>query len=184
MAKCPWPTKEVIVKPTPPHHFAKIDKTALARVPRAFHHWIADQSSLTQRLIALSSDQFKVRLLNQGVEPMQVSEALALGDRIGAMAIVREVELLCEGQACVYARSVIPLKSLKGKQRRLASLGTQPLGAFLFADPKLKRAAVDVLPLDKSRKGWGRRSLFMVGGYPIFVSEYFLPSLIEYERNH
>lgn len=123
-----------------------------------------------------------MRLLNQGIEPMRVSEALALGDRVGAMAIVREVELLCEGESCVYARSVIPLKSLKGKQRRLACLGTQPLGAFLFADPNLKRAAVDVLPLDKTRAAWGRRSLFMVGGYPLFVSEYFLPKLISYEH--
>lgn len=170
------------MKPTPPHHFAKIDKTALTRVPAEFHHWIADQSSLTQRLIQLSGGKFKVRLLNQGVEPMQVSESLALGDRIGAMAIVREVELLCDGYVCVYARSVIPLSSLKGKQRRLACLGTQPLGAFLFADPHLRRAAVDVLPLNKARKAWGRRSLFLVGGYPLFVSEYFLPELIQYEQ--
>lgn len=171
------------MKPTPPHHFAKIDKTALARVPKAFHHWIADQSSLTQRLISLSDNAFKVRLLNQGVQPMQVDECLALGERIGAMAIIREVELLCSNQACVYARSVIPLTSLKGKQRRLACLGEQPLGAFLFADPYLERCKVDVLPLDAQRKAWGRRSLFSVGGYPLFVSEYFLPALIEYEQD-
>jgi len=169
------------VKPTPPHHFAKIDKTALARVPKVFHHWIADQSSLTQRLISLSGGAFKVRLLNQGIQPMQVEECLAFGERVGSMASIREVELLCAGQSCVYARSVIPLSSLKGKQRRLACLGEQPLGAFLFADPQLCRSKVDVLPLDAQRKAWGRRSLFSVGGYPLFVSEYFLPALIEFE---
>ena len=172
------------MKPTPPHHFAAIDKTALARVPKAFHHWIADQSSLTQRLISLSQHQFKVRLINQGLQPMQVQECLALGDRIGAMASIREVELLCEGLPCVYARSVIPVRSLKGKQRRLACLGEQPLGAFLFADPFLKRNKVDVLPLDEQRKAWGRRSLFNVGGYPLFVSEFFLPALIDYEKRN
>lgn len=172
------------MKPTPPHHFAAIDKTALARVPKPFHHWIADQSSLTQRLIHLSNGRFKVRLLSQGVQPMHVEESLALGDRLGAMAIIREVELLCDGVACVYARSVIPLRSLRGKQRRLACLGSQPLGAFLFADPNLQRASVDVLPLNTTRKAWGRRSLFKVGGYPLFVSEYFLPTLIEYEHKH
>lgn len=171
------------MKPTPPHHFAKIDKTALARVPKAFHHWIADQSSLTQRLISLSQGEFKVRLLNQGVQTMQVEECLALGERIGAMATIREVELLCSNQACVYARSVIPLSSLKGKQRRLACLGDQPLGAFLFSDPHLQRKKVDVLPLDAQRKAWGRRSLFNVGGYPLFVSEYFLPALIKFEND-
>lgn len=171
------------MKPTPPHHFAKIDQTALARVPKAFHHWIADQSSLTQRLISLSKGQFKVRLLSQGVRPMHVDECLGLGERIGAMAIIREVELLCAGRACVYARSVIPFSSLKGKQRRLAYLGEQPLGAFLFADPHLTRCKVDVLPLDAQRKAWGRRSLFSVGGYPLYVSEYFLPALIEYEQS-
>lgn len=171
------------MKPTPPHHFAKIDKAALARVPKSFHHWIADQSSLTQRLVSLSGGEFKVRLLNQGVQPMQVDECLALGERIGAMAIIREVELLCAGQACVYARSVIPLSSLKGKQRRLAYLGEQPLGAFLFADPHLQRKKVDVLPLDGQRNAWGRRSLFSVGGYPLFVSEYFLPELVKFEND-
>lgn len=170
------------MKPTPPHHFAKIDKTALSRVPKVFHHWIADQSSLTQRLVSLSQGEFKVRLLSQGVQSMQVEECLTLGERIGAMAIIREVELLCADQACVYARSVIPVSSLRGKQRRLGYLGEQPLGAFLFADPHLKRSKVDVLPLDAQRKAWGRRSLFSVGGYPLFVSEYFLPALVAYEQ--
>ncbi len=176
------------MKPTPRHRFLPLQKTALARVPPHFHHWLADPSSLTRRLLRLSDGQFQVRLLQQGVQRMRVDECLCLHARPGAMGLVREVELRCEGVACVYARSVIPLRSLKGKQRRLAHLGEQPLGAFLFADPQLQRSRIDVLPLaapasaSASTATWGRRSLFRVGGYPLLVSEYFLPALIAYEQ--
>lgn len=153
----------------------------MARVPQPFHHWILDQSSLTQRLVQLSAGRFRVRVLSEGVQSMRAEEALSLGVRPRSRALIREVELLCDGMSCVYARSVIPLSSLKGKQRRLAHLGDKPLGAFLFADKSLRRERVEVLPLDSQREAWGRRSLFRIGGYPLFVSEYFLPALIEYE---
>ena len=98
---------------------------------------------------------------------------------------------MCGATPWVYARTVIPVQTLRGPQRRLAHLGSKPLGAALFADPNLGRGAVEVACLAAGEKLfaravgegisteviWGRRSLFWLGGSPLLVSEFFLPAL-------
>lgn len=109
-----------------------------------------------------------------------------------AACLVREVELLCDEQPWVFARTLIPATSLVGGARRLARLGSKPLGAVLFADPSTKRAAmelarltrrdplfaaaVDHLPLRPGQL-WGRRTLFWYAGKPLLVNEIFLPTI-------
>jgi chorismate--pyruvate lyase len=91
----------------------------------------------------------------------------------------------------VFARTVIPVRTLRGRQRRLARLGTRPLGAALFADPHLKRGEVEIARLapgdgiyehaavQGAADGvWGRRSVFTLKGKPLLVSEFFLPALL------
>jgi len=108
----------------------------------------------------------------------------------GQRAIVRQVQLLCDGQPWIYARTVIPVTSLRGRLRRLAHLGTRPLGGMLFADRGMRRGTVQ---LARIRAGqalyvtatsglqpppaeiWGRRSVFRIAGKPLLVSELFLP---------
>jgi chorismate--pyruvate lyase len=105
-------------------------------------------------------------------------------------AIIRQVQLLCEQRSWIYARTVIPAMSLRGRLQRLAHLGTRPLGAMLFADPGMQRGVVElarILPgqvlfdvaLSHSRQRpqeiWGRRSVFRLADKPLLVSEVFLP---------
>lgn len=105
-------------------------------------------------------------------------------------AWVREVQLLCDRQPWVYARTVVPVTTLTGAQRRLAHLGDRPLGAFLFADPSMSRGPVELAPVSSgqamfceavaglaSEPGeiWARRSVFRVGNKPLLVTEIFLP---------
>lgn len=121
------------------------------------------------------------------------NEARVLGMRLGARALVREVRLLCDEVPWVFARTVIPLRSLRGRQRRLGRLGTRPLGAVLFADRSMRRDDLEVAQLrgedallrsaaagfeSLPAEIWGRRSIFRVGGKPLLVSEFFLPDLV------
>ncbi len=120
------------------------------------------------------------------------SEAKLLGVSPLQKVLLRQVHLMCEDQICVYARSIIPLKTLTGKHRRLKYLRTKPLGEYLFASPGLQRSIVEWSRLEtgtllhriamgESRHSiqpvWGRRSLFKIDQKPLLVSEFFLPKL-------
>lgn len=131
-----------------------------------------------------------MRVLSQAWGTPSIDEAQLLGMPAKQRAIIRQVQLLCNGQPWIYARTVIPVTSLCGRLRRLAHLGTRPLGGMLFADPGMRRGTVQ---LARIRAGqalyaaatsrlqqqppeiWGRRSVFRIADKPLLVSEVFLP---------
>lgn len=109
---------------------------------------------------------------------------------------MREVHLLCGDTPWVYARTVMPVSALRGRQRRLSRLGNKPLGAALFADPGLQRGEVQVARIGREEALfgralaappaeidaiWGRRSVFRLRGSALLVSEIFLPALLQPE---
>ena len=151
--------------------------------------WLLDTSSLTRRLQQLCPGRFRVRLDWQGWARPALDECHALGLRRRQHALIREVHLLCDEVPWVFARTVIPRTSLRGRERRLAHLGERPLGAVLFADPRMQRGEVEVARIEPgtalythavgegggdSGPIWGRRSLFWLGRKPLLVSEIFL----------
>ena len=159
-------------------------------VPHEVRDWLFDSSSLTARLIRTCPGRFRVELLSQQVCQPGLDESRVLNIRHGRSALIRQVRLYCGDTAVVYARTVIPITTLQGAQRRYANLGSRPLGAMLFADRTMQRDEVmvtklmagDILyKLTSVKKGniWGRRSIFRVGGKPLLVSEYYLPALFE-----
>lgn len=163
-------------------------------LPPAVADWLMDTTSLTARLQRLCGAGFRVRLLGQHRSRPDPSEARALDLRPGVEVVAREVQLLCSGQPVVFARSVIPYRSLRGRHRRLLHLGERPLGAYLFAQPDLRRVAVELACLhagerlfELATRGleggrgpvWGRRSLFQLGRSRLLVAEFFLPDLVE-----
>lgn len=149
--------------------------------------WLFDASSLTARLQRRCPGRFRVELISQGVMRPHLDEVHALGLGVGESALVRQVRLHCGDQAVVYARTVIPLTTLTGKQRSYANLGNRSLGSMLFADHTMHRSEVQATCLDGDSvlrkyvgagEVWGRRSVFYVSGKPLLVSEYFLPGLL------
>ncbi len=158
-------------------------------------NWLLDPGSLTARLKQHCRD-FRVELLGQQV--MTNHEVTANNEiSAGEQVIVREVLLYCDQQPHVFARSLLPLKSLTGEQQQLADLGTQPLGQVLFSDPALKRSTIEVAAFDEhssvmklaNQLGlrcnhllWGRRSLFTLAQKPIAVAEVFLPQSYAYQQ--
>lgn len=165
-------------------------------VPDRLWPWLLDASSLTRRLIQSCAGQtFSVQVLSQGWERPMLSEARALGMRQATWAIVRQVHLLCGDTPWVFARTVIPVKTLTGAQRHLACLGNKPLGAVLFADPSMQRGGVELARINRGQRLftratqtleqqpasiWGRRSVFYLSAKPLLVNEVFLPGVGEW----
>ncbi|WP_275098365.1 chorismate--pyruvate lyase family protein [Sedimenticola hydrogenitrophicus] len=161
------------------------------QVPADIEQWLRDRGSLTARLKSASPGDFRVNLLRQGWARPLDSERRLLGMRRGGIAVLREVELLCGGVPWVFARTLIPARSLQGPARRLAMLGERPLGEVLFADPSMRRGVTQMaclLPrhalfvsatvhLRQVEAIWGRRTLFHLAGKPLLVNELFLPDI-------
>lgn len=171
------------------HHCDRLRRHAL---PNCLRDWLIDESSLTRRLRAACSGQFGVELISLRMERPMLSEARALARPPQEIAMVRQVRLHCDERPWVFARTVIPLPSLQGGLRRLASLGTRPLGEVLFADPRMRRQPLEIARITPrhrlyrmataeessgSTSIWGRRSVFRLHDKPLLVSEFFLPAL-------
>lgn len=152
------------------------------------NNWLFDTSSLTNRLVAASSS-FRVELLGQKVIPCSAAETCEAIE-VNEDVLVREVLLYCNNLPHVFARSLLPLASLTGEQKKLAQLGEQPLGQVIFNDPSLERKWIEVasftqsssvgglvnqLKLKANYPLWGRRSLFHIQAKPLIVAEVFLP---------
>lgn len=162
------------------------------QAPASVLNWLLDRSSLTQRIIGACDGSFQVRVLSQRwMRPMS-NEAKALHMRRSGHALVRQVLLLCNDIPWVYARTVIPRRTLTGRQRRLAHLKSRSLGALLFADPSMRRGELHLARLNARDKlysivakhvekppaaMWGRRSVFTLSKKPLLVSEIFLPAI-------
>jgi len=174
-----------------------LDATATLRrkLPKPAQDWLFDRCSLTlrlQRACSAANDRFSVRVISQHRHRPQPDERRLLGMHEHEYALIRQVYLLCGEQRWVFARTVVPLRSLKGRGRCLANLGSRPLGAMLFADRSVRRGRMQVARLlpgihvfDQAVAGlavlpeciWGRRSLFHYAGRPLLVNEIFLPDV-------
>ena len=175
------------------HWFRKSAVAARSLKPEVLS-WLIDQGSLTRRLQQRCGRHFSVRVLGQRWQNPTIDEARLLRLPPRQVVLLRQVQLLCDQRVLVYARSVIPLASLRGRHRRLKLLGDKPLGAYLFADPSLRRERIELASIGPGDalfgvalsagdpncdRIWGRRSLFTLAGNSLLVSEYFLPELFE-----
>jgi len=172
------------------------DHVSLRGLSVALRSWVLDDGSLTQRLKDACQGDFCVQVISQRYQRPLANERniLSMNDRDAAL--VRQVRLLCAGQPWVFARTVIPVSSLKGGCRRLTRLGSKPLGAMLFANRTVQRGKMQVARMqrgqdffkmammgldDEQRQQtdeiWGRRSIFHFADSPLLVCEVFLPSL-------
>lgn len=163
-----------------------------ASLPGSVRRWLLDPGSLTRHLIAASDNQFRVELLGHRWQRPLASERRLLRMGMRDRGIVREVILRCHDQPWVFARSVIPARSLRGPLRRLRKFSDSSLGELLFREPGMHRGPFEVAQIDAGnallpaalrridQAGratlWGRRCRFEIAGKPILVSEIFLPA--------
>lgn len=159
--------------------------------------WLIDNGSLTSRLQQRFS-KFAVKPISVKYAKLIQDEAALLHQANYQIALIREVLLMGNSQAVVFAHSVIPRASLRGAWNGLGRLGNKPLGATLFANPIVKRTALSYKKLTPNhalyqhatrqlaqepdvRKPaylWARRSIFSLSCANIMVTEVFLPQLL------
>ena len=151
-----------------------------------FKEWLSYENSLTRKLRQYANGDFRVELLSQAIQAVNFSERQAIGLKPRRHAFVREVALWVKGSVWVYARTIIPLNTLKGKLRILQNLGNRPLGEQLFTNPTMRRETMlfatvnnQYLPiaLRKNRPLGGRRTLFKLNNKPLLVCEIFLDNI-------
>ena len=158
----------------------------------SMHTWLLDSGSLTARLQKRYSHFLVKPVLMQYAKPIQ-DEATLLRLPAHNFALIREVLLIGNEQAVVFAHSVLPKASLRGAWNGLGRQGNKPLGATLFANPKVKRSQLSYKKLSRHHPIsirlaehlqqepmplWARRSIFVLNCAKIMVTEVFLPQLL------
>lgn len=175
----------------------------LSELSLPLRDWLLDEGSLTARLKTCSTT-FQLKVIGEQQQLCSPAEACSL-IKAGDPVLVREVLLYCDDIPQVFARSLLPLSSLTGKEQVLGNLGQQPLGQVLFNNPSLQRNRLElssfandsnVVKLAKSLIMndstlddaigtdfilWGRRSIFMLENKPLMVAEVFLPNAFAYQ---
>jgi chorismate--pyruvate lyase len=170
---------------------------------KGLNRWLIDNGSLTARLQA-RFPQFSVQPTAVQFAKPALGEADLMHIARRQTALIREVLLIGNQQPVVFAHSVLPRASLRGAWHGLGKLGNKPLGATLFANPKVKRTALQYKKLSacspismrvaehlqtSQQALWARRSIFSLCSRnklntansncaKILVTEVFLPALL------
>lgn len=145
--------------------------------------WLADEGSLTRRLIASGQDDFRVEVLNEAQQAARADEAAALGLPTGHPVWIREVLLHTAGAPRVFARTTADLQAFNAAGVHLENLGSRSLGELLFSDPRIRREPIEISPYPadwlpaslRAEDCWARRSLFTSERLQLLVCEVFLP---------
>ena len=187
---------------TGPRHETWLAHPPRAGIPEALRPWLRDPGSLTARIRARCG-RFAVQVVCQQLARVHRDEALLLGLRPGERAWLREVLLLADGRPVVFARSLLPRRNVRGTWNLFHGMGSRPLGQALFSDPEISRLPLACRRLDRRdaryhraqaalahhasgqfvpRALWARRSIFLLRGSALMVSEAFLPEILELPR--
>ena len=147
-------------------------------------------------LSRLIQDRFKrklhIDLINESWSTAMTYEKKLLSLRNYEIIFARESYLSCNNKKLVYARTVIPRKTLNAQNHTLTRLGQKPLGGILFNNNKIFRENIKYakLPLhnelhNKAKKNcniysdlYGRQSIFYVKNKPLLLIEVFLPDIM------
>ena len=135
--------------------------------------WLNEEGSITAKIS--SESKFKLEILSDDLGIAEDEEYLAL-DIASEEVRIREVVLYGDLVPLVYARSIIPnLTSSKGYPG-LGTIGSKPLGDLLFQSALFIKTRREFAQFETSSKEviWGRRTHYLVRGYPLSVMEVFL----------
>ena len=135
--------------------------------------WLNEEGSITAKIS--SDSKFKLEILSDDLGIAEDEEYLAL-DITSEEVRIREVVLYGDLVPLVYARSIIPnLTSSKGYPG-LGTIGSKPLGDLLFQSKLFIKTRREFAQFETSSGEviWGRRTHYLVRGYPLSVIEVFL----------
>ena len=134
--------------------------------------WLVEKGPITKRI--KSEESFQLNLLKDEISYVEDVEKEFL-DVISNNIKVREVILMGNNIPRVYAKSLIPVKTIENGFSRLGKLGTRPLGDILFEKEIFKKTDVVYAQFqDKDSIFWGRKTKYIVKNMPLSVMEVFL----------
>lgn len=164
---------------------------------KRLYSFLFQKGSLTRYIQRRCKGAFHIEIKTETWCYPMPDEIRLLALRNHENTFIREAWLKCGNQTLVYARTVIPQKTLKGKSYILTKLGTKPLGEILFNDNTTYRTNMRYAKIpvqcglhkeatnntDVTSELWGRQSLFYIKNKPLLVIEVFLPAILECTQN-
>ena len=135
--------------------------------------WLNEEGSITAKIS--SDSKFKLKILSDDIGNAEDEEYLALN--IPSQKVrIREVILYGDLVPLVYARSIIPNQTSSKGYPGLGSIGSKPLGDLLFQSELFIKTHREFAQFQTPYKEvvWGRRTHYLVRGYPLSVMEVFL----------
>ena len=135
--------------------------------------WLEEEGSITARIS--SHAEFKLEILNDDIGVAEDEEYIALEIPPEEVRI-REVVLYGDLVPLVYARSIIPELTASKGYPGLGTIGSKPLGDLLFQSELFNKIRREFAQFQTSSQDliWGRRTHYLVRGYPLSVMEVFL----------
>ena len=134
--------------------------------------WLNEAGSITTRIKSFSN--FKLKLLKDGPGEVDIIEDDLIISNYEENNI-REVILLSNEEPLIYAKSIIPLETIKLGLNILGNLKENPLGDILFSNPEIKKKYMLFARFQsKEEIFYGRKGIYTVKGYPFSVCEIFL----------
>jgi len=136
-------------------------------------NWLNEEGSITKRIS--SEAKFKLEVLNDDLGTAETEEYESLELNFNEVRI-REVILYGDSVPLVYARSIIPTLTATKGYPGLGTLGSKPLGDLLFQNELFIKTRREFAKFHNLAEEivWGRRTHYLVKGYPLSVMEVFL----------
>ncbi len=178
-------------------HWQNKETAKLNLSDKRAHAFLFHEGSLTRFIQQSCKGVFNIELIAESWTQAMPDETQLLSLPSNEITFIRESRLKCDNQTLVCARTIIPEKTLTGKNKKLTKLGTTPLGDILFNDETTYRTDMCYakIPVDcelhiEATKDlniaselWGRQSLFYTEQQPLLITEIFLPAILECSKN-
>jgi len=154
---------------------------------------LTEQGSLTDLMQQLMLQPPVLNCLFQGRDTVAYDEARLLGIKPRILGHIREITMGTKSKDWLFARTVIPMSTLRGPAKRLAKMNGTPLGKVLFGAMNAERTQMTLNKVFAEEVGlldfnipedfllWQRRSVFQLSTGPLMISEIFLPDCPVYE---
>jgi chorismate lyase len=154
---------------------------------------LTEQDSLTEHISKLIGGAPALDCLFEGQAAVTKNEQQLLAIPARRFAHIREITMGTRKHPWLFARTVIPNKTLVREASRLSRMRNIPLGKVLFGQLKAKRVQMrlDLVFSDEVNLEhfdiandfplWQRRSIFLLNTGPLLISEIFLPHSPVYE---
>jgi chorismate-pyruvate lyase/SAM-dependent methyltransferase len=186
------------------YSWKKISEVNQQEVPSRIWQWLSKPFILSKALARVCHD-FQVTVTDQKLNHLHAEEITPLQCNDIAYGYIRETYLGRPEDPLVYARVSIPYTVYLKHKMALDSLGSRPIGeALLYNNPDIRRSEFEIKRVSMNdelmfdalvhqnffkavieRQAsvpelWARRSVFMISGEPILITEVFLANIPDF----